>query len=149
MNKEKNKRTGIQNRGKTKKNKPILDKKSTPSFGLEISNFVLSVESLSRANEQTMKVVTSALKKTSDTFTSFLKDKSIIKTKADGKTSFQLQPSDSASFNKHLKELNASNLAVHKIPSIFFCSLVHQYDAYLGKLLRVSFFIKPEMLHSS
>jgi len=149
MSKEKARKTSIGKSGATKKDKATLDKKKDPSFGREIANFVLSVESLSRANEQTMKVVTSSLKKTSDAFTSFFKEKGISRTKADGKTSFQLRPNDATSFQKHIKELHASHLAVQKIPSIFFCSLVHQYDAYLGKLLRVSFFVKPEMLHSS
>lgn len=127
----------------------VIESTAIPSFEEEIGNFVLSVESLARATAQTMKVVTTSLKKSGDAFEQFLEAKGVNTTKEDGKPSYQITPDSVSAFEKHIKDLTASSLAVKKVPQIFFCALIHQYDAYLGKLLRVAFFVKPELLNAS
>lgn len=118
-------------------------------FGPEIDSFVLNVESLSRANRQTVKVVTTSTEELAKKFTTLLKEKGVVTKSKDGKTTFQIEPADAQVFKKRLKDLLSSYVAMKKIPETFFCSLVHQYDAFLGRLLRVAFYVKPETLNAS
>jgi len=120
-----------------------------PSFGNEISAFAFDVESLSRANHQTMKVVENATKELVKGFNAFFKEKSIVTKTEDGETAYQIKPADFPLFKKRSKDLKASIQANMKIPQIFFCALIHQYDAFLGKLLKVAFYVKPESLNAS
>ncbi len=78
-----------------------------------------------------------------------MKEKGINTTTKEGKSSYQLKPENLRAFDVHIKDLTASALAHKKIPEIFFCSLIHQYDAYLGKLLRVAFYVTPDALNAS
>lgn len=132
-----------------KKKKKKEDTVSLPLFAHEIDDFVLNVESLSRANQQTMKIVINSTKEMGDAFQATLKEKGVITESCNGKTSYKIKPDYLQSFLKYSKDLLYSYVALKKIPESFFCSLVHQYDAFLGKLLRVVFYVKPEMLNTS
>ena len=125
---------------------PALKK---PPFAFEINKFVMEVESLSKAYKQTERVVESAFEKTSDDFMQYLKDKGVSVEVKSGKKKYKLKPEALPSFLRSSKDLLSSALSVQKVPQIFFCSLVHQYDSYLGKLLRVAFLVKPDILNAS
>ncbi len=118
-------------------------------FEHHISKFVAEIESLSRATNMTMSTVLDAMKKHSEEFLKFI-DKRGIKTseKEDGK-SFIIKPNDVYSFKIHMKDVSTATLAFKNVPRIFFCSLVHQYDAYLGNILRECFRVRPETMHVS
>jgi hypothetical protein len=120
-----------------------------PSFGPEIDSFVLNVESLSRANHQTMKIVATSTKDMAKKFTALIEERGVVTKSEDGKSAYQIKPADAQLFTKRSKDLLSSYMAMKKIPEIFFCSLVHQYDAFLGRLLRVAFYVKPETLNAS
>jgi len=121
----------------------------SPSFGSEIDAFVLAVESLATANHQAMKTMVTSTKDMSKKFTAFLEEKGIVAKRDDGKTSYRIKPEDTQVFKKLWRDFLSSRTAMKKIPEIFFCSLVHQYDAFLGRLLRVAFYTKPETLNAS
>ena len=121
----------------------------SPHFGPEIDNFVLNVESLSRANHQTMKSIVISTKDIAKKFTTLVEEKGVVIKSEDGKTTYKIKPVDADLFRKRSKDLLSSSLAMKRIPEIFFCSLIHQYDAFLGRLLRVAFYMKPETLNAS
>lgn len=120
-----------------------------PSFAREIDGFVLNVESLSRANQQTMKVIETSTKEIAKKFATLLEEKGVVIKNEDGKTAYQIKLADAQAFKRRLKDLLSSYVAMKKTPETFFCSLVHQYDAFLGRLLRVAFYVKPETLNAS
>jgi len=120
-----------------------------PSFHDEISAFALEIESLSRANIQTMKIVMNSVNELAKVLTDFIKERSVTTTTEEGETAYKIKPGDLQLLDKRIKDFRASSLAVNKIPQIFFCALIHQYDAFLGKLLRVAFCVKPEFLNAS
>ena len=125
------------------------DSKQQPSFQHEISAFAFEIESLYRANIQTLKVVTNSAKELVEELTKFIEDRSETTETEEGKTAYKIKPNDLQQLEKRAKDLRASSLAIKKIPQIFFCALIHQYDAFLGKLLRVAFYVKPELLNAS
>ncbi len=125
------------------------DSKQQPSFQHEISAFAFEIESLYRANLQTLKVVTSSAKEQVEELSKFIEDRSETTATDGGDTAYKIKPNELKRLEKGTKDLRASSLAIKKIPQIFFCALIHQYDAFLGKLLRVAFYVKPELLNAS
>lgn len=124
-------------------------KPQPPSFQREISSFVFHIESLSKALEPTMSAIMESFKKSNDAIDTFIKKKGVRRVKEDGSEAFMLKPIDLNQFERKIKSVGSASLAVTNIPQIFLCSLVHKYDAYLGKLLRVAFAVKPEILSVS
>ena len=133
------------------KKKPIAKsaKAQTPSFEREIHSFISHIESLSKALEPTMSAMVKALKESSEAIDTFIKKKGVRRARKDGSDSFMLKPEDLHQFERRIKTVSSASLAVRNIPQIFLCSLVHKYDAYLGRLLRVAFAAKPEILSAS
>jgi hypothetical protein len=137
-------KTGIEKKIEEKK-KPQPSK----SFDHEIQHFITQIESLSKAIDMTMKTVYEALHREKERLDNFIKKKGIKTIEKDGSETYGIKLDDFATFKRHDKDLTSSILAVQNVPRTFLCSLVHHYDAYLGRLLRVSFFIKPELLNAS
>lgn len=120
-----------------------------PSFGDEIQRFMQQVESLSRANDMTMTTMAVAMAKAAKAFNTFMEAKGVRTVENDGSETYRLKPEDLILFKKHNKDLISASLALRDVPRIFLCSLVHHFDAYLGRLLRVCFIVKPELLKAS
>ena len=120
-----------------------------PSFGDQIQVFAQHVESLARATDMTMITMTEAMRKADSSLAQFMEAKGVRPVEQDGSESYSIKPEDFTSFRRHLKDAVSSFLAVRDVPRMFLCSLVHHYDAYLGRLLRVAFLVKPELLNAS
>ncbi|MDQ1334619.1 MAG: hypothetical protein QG552_1569, partial [Thermodesulfobacteriota bacterium] len=71
-----------------------------PSFGSEIDAFVFNVESLSRANHQTMKIITASTKDMAKKFAALVEEKGVVIKSEDGKTAYQIKPADAQVFKK-------------------------------------------------
>lgn len=134
-----------------RKTRPTEQAQKSMGFSDYISEFVAQVESLSKAMELTMSTVSESLHKSSQSIHQFMEERGVKASEKSGKgaKSFRLKPHDLTPFKRHIKNLRAATLAVRNVPRIFFCSLIHQYDAYLGKLLRTAFCVKPELLNAS
>ena len=96
-----------------------------------------------------MKAVGDSFIKSTDAMHSFIKKKGVKRTDEDGMDAFKIKTQDLHQWERRIKSLTSASLAVTNIPQIFLCSLVHKYDAYLGRLLRVAFSVKPEILATS
>ena len=120
-----------------------------PSFEREINSFVLDIESLSKALDPTMSAMVESLNKSSDAMSSFIEKKRVRRAKEDGSEVFRIKPADLPQFERRMKAMTSASLAVKNIPELFLCSLVHKYDAYLGRLLRVAFAVRPGILSAS
>ncbi len=119
------------------------------SFGEAIQEFTQHVESLARASDITMKTMAGTTKKAKKSLDDFMKAKGVRTVEKDGSESYRIKPEDLTSFKRHVKDLFSSALALRNVPRMFLSSLVHHYDAYLGHLLRVAYYVKPELLNAS
>lgn len=120
-----------------------------PSFRAEIERFVNNIESLTKALETTMAAMSDLFQKSADSMDKFIDSKVVRRKEKDGSEAIRIKPPYLSQFMRHVKALSSSSLAVSNIPQIFLCSLVHKYDAYLGRLLRGAFLLKPELLSAS
>lgn len=118
-------------------------------FKSEIDLFADHIDSL----YQTSPMVNMILKVTQMTSekkrAEYIKEKGIVSKDDEGNESTRI---DFAHINKYLdldKKASNSFLAHRIIQRNFIVSLVSQFDAYLGSLIRKIFLIKPELLNSS
>jgi hypothetical protein len=132
----------------TKKRGAKKSKVQKRLFADETGQFVKEIESLSKALDITIKTVGETAAKSLEKLTKFLQGKKITRINKKEIT-IQIMPEELSAFKKCSKDTVSSSLAVKNIPRIFFCSLVHHYDAYLGCLLRSAFYSKPELLNAS
>jgi hypothetical protein len=96
-----------------------------------------------------MKTVSNAFLNERKRFNNFIKMKGIRTVEKDGSESYEIKHEDLVTFKRIDKDLTSYILAMKNIPRSFLCSLIHHYDAYLGRLLRMAFFVKPELLNAS
>lgn len=62
---------------------------------------------------------------------------------------FKVKPEFSDKFPKIHKHLNRSDIALKILPRNYIVSIISQYDAYLGELIRILFQLNPNLLKSS
>jgi len=124
-------------------------KRRIASFGDEIQRFCVQIESLARATDMTMRTMSEATDRAKKSFEEYLNAKGVRTVDNDGSESYRIKPEDLTSFRRYSKDLMSCSLALSSVPPIFLCSLVHHYDGFLGRLLRVAFYVKPELLNAS
>lgn len=67
----------------------------------------------------------------------------------EGEKKLLVRPDESKMFETLERNASISTLASKLIPESLFVSLISQYDAFLNRLLRVIYEIKPEILNGS
>lgn len=131
--------------------KPRKQKNKTPSpsetFRGEIERFVIQMESLAKSLDLVTSTLEAASSKSAERFGKFIHNKQVKRSEGGGEITVSLRIEDLPDFKHHFREFAASALAMENTPRIFFCALVHQYDAYLGKLLRTAFYARPELVN--
>jgi hypothetical protein len=97
----------------------------------------------------TVKTMAEATQEAAKQFTEFMEARGVRTVEKDDSESYQIKPEDLIPFKRYCKDFSSCALAMMNVPRMFLCSLVHHYDAYLGRLLRVAFQVKPELLNTS
>lgn len=125
----------------------LLDEE-IPSFDKELKTFIAHIASLSSTLQLTMKAIQSAFGETLKTFKEFEKEHIVFK-EINGKKAMLVKADCTQQFEDLNKQLRTYGLAFKTIPRSYVMALISQYDAFLGRLLRVIFLTKPELLNSS
>ena len=135
-----------------KKDKSELREKDN-SIGNEIDNFVKQIESLATTLSIVASVMTMFLAKTKEDLDNFVKSaegmKSIKKSIKKKTDVYKIKGEAIPKFEKLMHNLDISQNALRITPKSFIVSLVSQYDAFLGRLLKKIFYLKPELLNAS
>ena len=122
-------------------------------FGPEIADFIIHIESLRTTLPIIVDVIQDAIEKTDSALGVFLNDHSVfVQDENDPKTYHFPKPLPdglSHPLIRHIDEVKKAVLSSVLVPRSFFVSLVSQFDAYLGGLLRVLFRIQPNLLNHS
>jgi len=109
-----------------------------PSFECEIKKFIDYVSSIRETYPLLQQSISDSAKKAEEKLTSFLE-----------KNDSSSNPEYFIELNKLKSQLKNVKLSSSFLPSTLLVSLVSQYDAYLGKIIRVIFYKKPEKLKGS
>jgi hypothetical protein len=136
----------------TSKEQPTFrdpDQIRAPSFAEEITLFTRQIESLASSLPLVMPLVTETAKKARRDFVDYVKPLAEKGETSAGKTTFQLTADQVQRFERLKRNFESADQAVRLIPRSFLASLVSQFDSFIGRLVRLVLFAKPEILNSS
>jgi len=119
-----------------------------PSFDKELKRFIDHITSLAVTLKISMEAISTSFEATLETLKEFEKENIIFK-EIDGEKTLLVKADSAKRFEELNKQLRSYGLAHKTIPRSYIMSLISQYDAFLGRLLRVIFLTKPELLNSS
>lgn len=134
-------------------NKMILDEEDL-RFESEIDNFIKHIEAQADIVPLVMNLISAKLIQESKLVDNYI-NKNDLEDKENSDESDEnskklLIPMDKISdFIKLTDSVETTELAYELLPVNFIVSFVSQYDAYLGRIIRTIFSIKPELLNSS
>lgn len=114
-----------------------------------LETFLRHIDAIRDTLPMTMLLIQPYNKKANDDFMKFLKD-SVEEIEDDkGKKRLLVKADESKKFEALERNASTSALASKIIPESLFVSLISQYDAFLTRLLRAIYEIKPDVLNGS
>lgn len=114
-----------------------------------LQTFLMHIDSIRDTLPMTILLLQPYNKKANDDFISFL-NKSVKKIEEDdGKKRILVNQDDAKVFETLERNASTSALASKIIPESLFVSLISQYDAFLTRILRAIYEIKPDVLNGS
>jgi hypothetical protein len=124
------------------------NKKSKQSIASDLSFFIHHLQSLRSTIDPTISAITASLVESTKELDDFRK-KYFVEKEQDGEKFYLIKPEHHRQFRKLVNNITQRVLANKIIPSSFIVSLISQYDAFLGQLIRTIYSLKPELLNSS
>ena len=115
-------------------------------FKFALNDFITEMDALSESLPLMMGLVNSRLKSSEKKVEGFIKKQK--HRDEDGEKFFFINEDDIGEFNKLQKDRNSAFAAYKILPRTFVVSLVSQYDAFLGDLIRNMHQVRPELFHS-
>jgi hypothetical protein len=116
---------------------------------LNLHTFLRHIDSIKDTLPMTMLLLEPYQKKANQKFTKFIEDNVDEIEDEDGEKAIAVQYEQAKVFETLSKNSEISALASKIIPESLFVSLISQYDAFLNRLFRALFDIRPEYLNSS
>ncbi|WP_373060389.1 hypothetical protein [Zunongwangia sp. H14] len=114
-----------------------------------LKKFLRHIDAIRDTLPMTLLLLEPYSKEANKKFSKFL-DKSVTEIEDDnGEKKLVVKVEDSKILDKLESNASISSLAYKIIPESLFVSLISQYDAFLSRLLRIIYELKPEILNSS
>jgi len=127
---------------------PIEEENNLPSIDNELRQFIDNITSISGTLGITMQAIFRARNKTKEQLFEF-RDKNISYQEENGKTKIVMKADCYQTYSDLTRQFRTYRLALKTIPRSYVMALISQFDAFLGKLLRIIILRKPEMLNAS
>lgn len=129
---------------------PATDASDIPSFGRELATFVQRIDAFPRTLPLMMAVMQLTEREAAKRCNKFLDDHGTAGNKEpNGQTTYVLPPERQPEFDRLKRRVSTARTGRTELPRSYIISLVSHFDAYLGRLIRTMFFVKPEMLNAS
>ena len=119
-----------------------------PSFENEIDQFIERIDSMRLTLPIILNVISEHSEKAQDSFDSFVLENK-IKREINGVEIHLVAPDKLTEYMELQKRKRSVDITKTLVPETFLVSLISQYDAYLGKLIRVIYNVRSELLSSS
>jgi hypothetical protein len=124
-------------------------KELSQQFADEINRFTIEIESLSTSFPTIMTVAEMMRRNVNEQLEKFLKENAIDAKDEGDKTNYTLTGEASAKAARIQRKAVNAHRAFVLLHRSFLTSMVSQYDSFLGRLLRLIFLAKPEILNAS
>lgn len=119
-------------------------------FDEEINRFIDHINSLESTLPLIMLILYATAKSSEEKLNKFTEENGITKIEeSSGKKKYQLTFDQLTQFRKLNDQFTNSVISNNIIPRNFIVSIVSQFDAYVGRLIKILFYTKPEVLNSS
>lgn len=125
------------------------NQKSTSPFGGEVYRFVAHIEGLRETITPLMVTANLAHRWASYRFNQFLEKHGELTESTDSHKSYRIAPDGFRPMQKHITNVQSTAVACNVLPNSLLVSIVSQFDAYLGRLVRAMILTKSEILNSS
>lgn len=122
--------------------------KNIPSVDTELRHFIASITSISETLDITMGAIIQAFENTKGQLKEF-EDRNIVEQEENGETSILIKAECYQAYKDLTKKLWTYDLAAKTIPRSYVMALVSQYDAFVGRIIKIILSKKPEMLNAS
>ena len=119
------------------------------SIGEELAVFVKQIDSISTSLLLALKILSTVRDKVSESMTKFLDIHGTLLQETDGFRSYSIATQHTSKSEILKKQFDHAELSLTVLPRSFIFSLVTQFEAYLTRLIRVLYYLKPEMLDPS
>lgn len=113
-----------------------------------LSSFLEDIDGIAFSVPITMLVISGSYQVARREYEEFV-EQSCEKSERAGKTMLSIPREKVRTYEKLSRRLDQTQSALEIIPRTFLVSLMSQYDAYLGRLVRAIFTIQPEKLNAS
>ena len=119
-------------------------------FDEEINRFIDHINSLESTLPLIMLILYATTKSSEEKLNDFIKENKIEKINEDrGKSEYKLTFDQLTQFRRLNDQFTNSVISHNILPRSFIVSLVSQYDAYIGRLIKTMFYVKPGYLNAS
>ena len=122
---------------------------SGKDFEKEVRRFAESIDSLLLSLPSVMTTMEAGVNKQRIDFINLLKESGAEKVVKEKTINFKLTGGNVAKVLKMQQHLHNNETAYRLIHRSFLTSQISQYDAYLGRLLRLIYYVRPEKLNAS
>lgn len=120
------------------------------SFKEEINVFIKHIDSLYTSLPLSMLLIQAASSKAFFDYKEFLEPRrDVSENSSEENELYTILPADFQTFKMLGKEVENFGTALEVLPRSFIVALISQYDAFLGRLIRTIFYVKPELLNAS
>jgi hypothetical protein len=119
-----------------------------PTYGPEIILFTKHIDAIGDVLLGMVFAVQEITKQSQEKLTNF-EDENAHVTETDGKRSVQIPNAQFREWKRLARRFEHFSMSRTLLPRSLLVSLISQYDAYLGRLLRTTFIRKPEILNGS
>ena len=127
--------------------KPI--KELEPNF-IDVTNrFIDHIESLSTSLPMVLGIIDMVGKKSMENHKEFLERHGEKKEKEDGTKYYLIKPENQRRNKVLRREVTKANISLKIIERNFIVSLVSQFDAFMGDLIKTMYYVRPELLNGS
>lgn len=117
--------------------------------GAEVAGFIAGIDSLLTSVGPVMFGLQATERDAADRFRDYAKKYGAVTEEDDKGTAYRFLPPYDARAGRLSKKVGQADTAVALVPRIFVLALVGQFDAFLGRLLRAMFLMRPEMMANS
>jgi hypothetical protein len=118
-------------------------------FGGELNRFIACIEGLRETITPLMLTADLAHRWASYRFNQFLEKHGELTESTESHHSYKIGPDGFRPMQKHLNNVQSTNIACRVLPNSLLVAIVSQFDAYLGRIIRAMILTKPDLLNSS
>lgn len=131
------------------KNEEYAQGAEVPKIGKEVDVFVQNIDSLEDSLPGVMMMITMAEQDADERLKSFADKYGEVVERRDKSVTYKFKAPYDVRFSRLSKAIKRAASSNQIIPRVFVLALVSQFDAFLGRLLRVIFLLRPELMAGS